>query len=198
MKKISFITLVAVSMVILCSSCDTSQSKYDRDSFFDFPQTLGGLERFELEYLESKQRGLGTAATYGTPNDDSTPGLIATIYVFNYGKSIIPSGIDSAVVKEAFRDAMYAIQEASRRGFYELTSSLSNEETYLVPSTRGTPALKAQFSFIEEELEFMSYLYVYGKGNQIVKVRVTNLKEEDTIVQPIRQSFLKAVSDSIL
>jgi hypothetical protein len=198
MKKLSCITLIAVSMVILCSSCDISQDVYERNRGFDYPETLGDLKRHGIEDFESKQPGLGTAASYSTPMDGSTPGLTATIYIYNYGEKRIFTGIDNTIIKKAFRTAMNEIKEASKLGYYELTSSFSTETTYLIPSTQRTPALMAQFSLVEDGLEFISRLYVYGKNNQIVKVRVSNIKEEDTIVQPIRQSFLKAVAESIL
>jgi hypothetical protein len=182
-----FISIVAV---VCCLFCFTSAfAEKDPNSTLEIPAKLGDLNKTKVIDNEPKYSGLGTTIYY------NGPGIKAIVYIYRMGIKIIPDGIESNIVKQAFDMAQANIREAARQGYYKLTSELTTSTTILDSETKLISALSASFSCQEKGEDLMSILYVFGRKNQIIKIRISSEIENEVFLHTVREDFLKGVVD---
>lgn len=182
-----FISIVAVLCCLVCFT--TAFAEKDPNSILEIPSNLGDLNKSKVIDNEPKYSGLGTTIYY------NCPGIKATVYIYCMGIKIIPDGIESNVIQQAFDMAQADIREAARRGYFKLTSELTTSTTILDPETKLISALTASFSCQEKGEDLISVLYVFGRKNQIIKIRISSEIEHEEILRTVREDFLKSVAD---
>jgi hypothetical protein len=178
-------TLVTSWLVAIVAG---AQPAVDKLSGLPLPEELGKLRRTEIIDDEAQHPGLGTAVYY------NTPGLRATVYIYNAGQRTIPDGIGSQIVKANYEAAMTEVRKASSIGVYTLTSDVSAGSSYLVPASKTIPVFSAEFSYRQDGAEFFSWLYVTGAKNNLIKLRISSLIDDKDRVESTRREFLKGVA----
>lgn len=161
----------------------------DKHSGIPLPETMGNFKRTKVIDNELENPGLETTVYY------NTPGMKATLYIYNMGKKNIANGIDSQFIKDSFEGAKNDVKEAARLEYYKLTSELSSRSSHLILESKCIPVLVAEFSYQDKGQEFSSWLYMTGYKNQIIKLRVSHYKADKDLADPIHQDFLKAVAN---
>jgi hypothetical protein len=186
MKRLALIIIMISCLMVAVAH---GESPLDKHSGIPLPETLGKFKRTKVIDNESENPGLGTTVYY------NTPGLKATLYIYNMGKKSIADGIDSPFIKDSFEGAKNDVKEAARLGYYKLTSGMSSRSSYLILESKSVPVLAAEFSYQDKGQEFLSWLYMTGYKNQIIKLRVSHFKADKDLADPIHQDFLKAVAN---
>jgi hypothetical protein len=182
-----FILIIAVVCCLFYFT--TAFAEKDPNSTIEIPANLGDFNKTKVIDNEPKYPGLGTTIYY------DHPGIKATVYIYRMGIKIIPDGIESNVVQQAFDMAKADIREVARQGYFKLTSELTTSTTILDPETQLISALTASFSCKEKGEDLISMLYVFGRKNQIIKIRISSEIEYEDVLHTIREDFLKSVAD---
>ena len=132
----------------------------------------------EIQVYEQKE--LGASLTYHSPY------MTASIYIFDLGQPIIPDGIDSDSLKQAYMQAQSDILQAESMGLYENVSKQTDESTDILFNKNQTVSLLRAYFTCDIKDEGLKYnirldLYMTGIRNHIVKIRVTypNLHAKD-------------------
>lgn len=127
-----------------------------------------------------KKKELGASLAYISPY------MTASIYIFDLGQPIIPDGIDSDSLKQAYMQAQSDILQAESMGLFENVSKQTDESTDILFNKNQTVSLlRAYFTYdIKDEglkYNIRSDLYMTGIRSHIVKIRVTypNLHAKD-------------------
>jgi hypothetical protein len=179
---------ISILAVVCCLFCFTAAfAEKDPNSTLEIPANLGDLNKTKVIDNEPKHSGLGTTIYY------NRPGIKATVYIYRMGIKIIPDGIKSHVVQQAFAMAQADIRGAARQGYFKLTSELTTSTRILDPETKLISALTASFSCQENGEDLISILYVFGRRNQIIKIRISSKIENEVFLHTLREDFLKGV-----
>src|SRR5262249_44885089 len=109
--------------------------------------------------------GLGVSFSYACPEDG-----IATLYVYDLNRGMIPDGPDSEIVKSEFEEGKRQIE--SRFGS---VAELRTEDKVRIGTGPCTFEAKRAI-FVVEGIggpAIVSHLYLTGHRNQLVKVRIS-------------------------
>ena len=184
MKLFRFVLLVSLMLF-----SQIAEAELDKNSGLDIPDKLGDFRKTKVIDNEAQHPGFGTSIYY------NTPGLKATVYIYNEGKKSITDGIEGQVVQDAFLTAKSEIEQMSRMGYYKLTSPISSAQGTIGTEKGQLKVLQATFSYQDKGQENNSVLYVFGRQNQIIKLRVSYLKQDEGQARPFLNRFLKAVAE---
>ena len=170
------INLLGVMILISCVIVTVAHGELilDKYSGIPIPESLSKFKRTKIIDNESNTPGLGTTVYY------STPGLKATLYIYNLKKKTIADGV-SSFIRGHFSRAKGDVERAANLGYYELTSKISSRSSYLIPESKKVPVLLADFTYQSNGQEHSSYLYMTGHKNQIIKLRSSHLKADQTL-----------------
>jgi len=161
----------------------------DPNSELRIPPAMGPLRRGAITDFESRTPGYGTSVGYGSES------LQATLYLFTSGHDSVPDGIDNAPVKAAIEEALGDVRDAARNGDYGELAEFSRAHGFLDPEERTCPALCARWSVVQKGVRKDSAVYVFGRGNRIVKIRLTSPTAAAVEAASERAAFLRAVAD---
>ena len=174
-------------------SKEVVQDEVDKNSGLYIPETLGTLKRTAIIDNETEYPGLGTTVYY------NMLGLKATVYIYNEGNKSISDGIECQVVRNAFARAKLEIEQASQLvGYGKLTSPIFSAPGTIGSGENQLKVLKATFSKEGKPEEVSSHLYVFGIQNQIIKLRLSHLKQAEKMIGRFRDGFLNAVSEWLI
>lgn len=160
---------------------------FDEKTGIYFPGALETLHREPVVDLEERAPGLGLAISY---RNDHTK---LDVFVYDLQASVIPTGIESDVVKQSFQDALLDLQRATDKRLYSNLHLKDQGSTEIL----GTPFLSASFSYGENNLKKDGVLLISGVNGQILKIRsaVTRPADQDVqrlfayLGQSIQQSY---------
>jgi hypothetical protein len=152
------------------------------------PPELAGYVRFRVTDHEAQESGLGTSVAY------RAPGVIATVFVYDFGDIDLPEGIDDPVVQS---HALRALEDIR---------SIHSDVKVLEPLAKASGScsgfLRAKVSYVERAGgsggKLHSYLYLGSKGGNFVKLRLSydeTLAFKTGVVSEAR--FAKAFCDSV-
>lgn len=136
---------------------------FDSKTGIYFPGSIGFLHRQSVVQLEEKSPGLGAALSYR----DTTSKL--DIFTYDLKAPLIPTGIDSTIVKNSFTEGISNIQKADTNGIYS-NLKITSTDTITIAAQEF---LHAQFSYGENLLQKDAHLFISGVNGQILKFRVT-------------------------
>lgn len=125
---------------------------------------FGGAEEYEDE-------SLGVAIEY------SAEGVTATVYVYNAGQAVIPTGAESPIHKEVVAAALSDIQEVSRQGYYQDLAIGPEAVVDLAGRGRGHRARHVSLAYSFQGARWHSHLLVFGHENRLIKVRFSYLND---------------------
>lgn len=137
-----------------------------------FPVHLGSTEFKEFirgEIHQYPDKGLGTSVSY--KNDDAQ--CFADFYLYNLGLSRIPDGVESDIVHYNLSESESNIFEYERRGVYQNVRRITPPGlvTHLGPRTH--PFMTSVFEFVAGEERRVSWLFVTGTRQHVLKLRYT-------------------------
>lgn len=144
-----------------------------------FPDKIAGFENTKVTDYEAMQPGLGIGISYRQPK------IRADIYLYKGGLSRIPEGINSSLITQHFQQCVNDIHN----GGYSSVKKLSAGEI----SLGNQPALSASFSYSENDIEEVSYLYLTGYDNHFLKIRFTYFKSAETSGKASLAEFLEKI-----
>jgi hypothetical protein len=160
----------------------------------ELPRKIGNFIA-EKEILFYQNQKLGASLGYNTPQN-----IIATIYVYDLGKNDIPDGIDSNIVKSAYKQALSDIKYSESVGEYQNVKLLHDEPTDISLNSREyVRFLCAVFSYDKKDKRedniqpVQSELYMTGKRNHIFKIRVTYPPKDSKYVRSQIDQLLKNI-----
>lgn len=179
-KTILLIFILAISLF--------GEDMKDKYSGISLPDKLGSFSRTKIIDNEIENPGLGTTIYY------NRPGVKATIYIYNMGEKLITDGINSPFLKNSFSQAKNDIKKAAELGYYKLTSDIKTSSTFLNVQTSATPVLKAKFTYLSNDNNNSSILYLTALNNNFFKIRITYLTSDEDRAPSVIEEFLQEVS----
>ena len=182
MKYRIYIILACIFLFFGCPYENIGEQKSPEIILGELPLKIGTfVAKDEIHTYESKELGASQIfiATY--------PFILADVYIFDLGYPIIPDGIESDIIEQAYRQAQADIMDDKSKGNIANCTKLSDQSTDIVlDNNKVVRLLSSFFSFdlvdddglIKEKI--YSDLYLVGKRNHLIKVRVTypNWKKE--------------------
>jgi hypothetical protein len=144
-------------------------SYHDKPTGISFPDQLGGMNRGEITDFEKDHPGLGVGILYRA----SDPAIYADIYVYNLGVPSIPTGWDSKMIHDEWKQAEGDIYTIEKQGKYQQVKNLKESSALLGMDKNAPIALRADFSYISNGSKKLSYLYMMGYHKNFIKIRFT-------------------------
>jgi len=162
------LTAVAVSAATLGAAADAV-------SFYglNFPDQLDGAQVGETHDFESTDPGLGYGVRY------HKPGWTMDIYVYDLGRSTIPSDLSSKSVKAQLAQARGDIFHLEKRGTY---SQVKRTGSHTLKDHDGHARFLCEdFSYVDSALgKVDSFLCLTSWQSKFVKFRLTTAHGPDT------------------
>lgn len=159
-----------------------------------FPASLENFERIAVRRYDDPK--LGVQVAYGAPGLGK-----ADFYVFDFGLSQIPDGINSDFVRSAYSSADRDVQSFAAAGKYLDLEHLVPLGSVMRPSKHELEWYVAAYKFRtsqEGSEPLVSWLLVTGYRNQFLKVRFSHLasraKEGRVAIDALVQAFWNANS----
>lgn len=182
--------IACFSLLLLVLSATAVSAAFDPNSGILIPEVLGEFSLEGTQNYEADSAGLGYGLGYGTE------GIKATVYIYNLGENAIPDGIENKIVEAAFHAAIDDIRQLNAQGVYELTGELQAWKTTIGSGVTLMPVLHAATEYIETRnlVRLQSHLYVFGRKNQIIKLRISNIFDGTDLAEAKRQRFLADVA----
>lgn len=148
-----------------------------------FPETLGGLHRFEVTDYEKEQKGLGLGVSYAGPG-----GVLITAYIYNMGKEEIPHGPNAELVIVETESAVEDVKAMGKQGVYKDVVVTSKPE---VKDFSGVKIRHVGMTFTNRNAEMNSGIYLVGAKGHFVKLRVNYPKSLSNGAE-VEKQFLEA------
>lgn len=126
------------------------------------PAELAGFERGEMTDFEPRAKGFGMSIRY------DTPGIKATVYLYDMGIRGLPEGADNQNVQ--------AQAQQSMRDIEQMHSDVRILEAFAHGPDSCSNFLRTKVSYIEARsgAALHSYLYLGSKKGNFVKLRVSH------------------------
>ena len=102
-------------LLLLCTLSLVAKDSPE-DILGPLPDKIAGCDKGELHKYE--QSGLGASTTY------KEPGLIVTVYAYDFGIEKIADGLEDKAVLKAFKDALSDIETAKKEGNYSEVTAI--------------------------------------------------------------------------
>lgn len=167
-------SIIAVLFFVLPVQLYAQPAYKHPETGYLFPVYLGNAESREFirgEIHQYPDKGLGTSVSY--KNDDTQ--CFADFYLYNLGLLRIPDGVESDIVRQNFSDSENGLVEYARRGDYVNLRRITplGLVTHLGPRTH--PFLTSVFEFVAGRERRVSWLFVTGTRQHVLKLRYTCL-----------------------
>lgn len=132
-----------------------------------FPDRVADAEIGPTTDFEQSKPGLGYGVRY------RKPGWTIDVYIYDLGRTSIPEGAESGMLKSELKEAQDDIRELQRRGEY---AKVDLVRTYVVRDRRGRPRLQcSDFNYVHEQTGAVdSVLCLTGWKDKFVKFRLTS------------------------
>lgn len=170
-KRLAILSLAVLALLASCAQVKVPNPRtnvrlapapyFDNKTGIYFPGALDMLYRQPVVDLEERSPGLGLAISYRHQRAK------LDIFVYDLQASVIPTGIDSPVIRQSFEEALADLRKATDKRLY---TNLQLHETGTV-TLAGREFLHARFSYGEDMLLRDGHLLVCGVNGQIVKIR---------------------------
>ena len=153
-----------------------------------FPEQVGTLEKGQVTDFEKDHPGLGVSVGYHGPS------ITVTLYIYTMGLEAVPDDLNSSTIQNHFKQVAADVMRAEERGWYSNVRKISEGEvSWGRPST--TKSLHASFSYVQNERDRLSHLYLMGFKNHFFKVRFTHDKSEGARVEGLQERFLRELAE---
>jgi len=150
-----------------------------------YPDVIGGLKRMWVINYELEQPGLGVGIAYGE-HQDQAGRIKVDVYIYDNRLTSIPDGTGTPLISQHFERVVGDIYVQEK---YRSVEKLSEEETYIL----SYPALSATFSYFQDDIERVSYIYLTGYKNHFFKIRFTYYKSAETYGEETLSKFLDEI-----
>jgi hypothetical protein len=110
----------------------------------------------------------GYSVAYNSP-----AGTAVTVYVYDRGRSKIPSDLSDEIVKQEWEGARAAVHQLRRPGGYDSVEEESAGERTLGGRKDGRKTLYARFRVALQGQKGTSELYVLPYRDRFIKIRIT-------------------------
>ena len=134
---------------------------------------------------ESEQPGLGVSIRYGE-HQNQAGRIKVDVYIYDNRLSSILDGTGTPLISQHFEQVVSDIYAQEK---YRSVEKLSEEETYIL----SYPALSATFSYFQDDIERVSYIYLTGYKNHFFKIRFTYYKSAETYGEETLSKFLDEI-----
>lgn len=150
-----------------------------------FPEKITGLENVKVTDYEAKNPGLGVGVSYRSPT------IKADVYLYTEALPSIPDGVESPLITQHFQQICGDIYTLEKIGAYHSVERLSEGKVSL-----GTHvALSASFSYFQDGVEQLSYIYLTGYKNHFLKIRFTYHKSTESNGKTSLNTFLGRIGE---
>lgn len=126
-------------------------------------------------------------------NYESEEGGRLTVYVYNGGKTKIPTGSKDKIIKDEIDRAKFEIYQVEIMGKYKDVKELKSETVNLGGLTGKVESLHSLFSFTAGKDKLTSDIFLFGYQNHFIKIRATRMFEKEGTENQMLISLLKAL-----
>ena len=186
MNKIQKVFLLfQVAFFFLSVQQAQGESYLHRPTGILFPEKIMGLENVRVTDYEASYPGFGVGVSYRSPT------IKADVYLYTGGLPSIPDGVESTLVTQHFQQICGDIYTLEKSGSYHSVERLSEGKVSL-----GTHvALSASFSYFQDGVEQVSYIYLTGYKNHFLKIRFTYHKSAESNGKTSLNTFLGRIGE---
>jgi hypothetical protein len=186
MKRHIAIFSVVVLFLLLFSFSSFAAPYQHTATGLVFPDRLASLQKDKVTDFEKDHPGLGVGIGY------YSHGITLNIFIYNNGIKDLMAGPDDPTMKKHFSQVIGDVFALEQRGKYVNLQKLSESEVVLGSSPKGPKALSASFSFVANNVERLSKLYLICYKKHFVKIRYTcnkNMKQtaEKTLARVLNE-----------
>lgn len=181
---------VLILSAIVCAAEEKPEATYiESQTGVVFPAVLGGLQKGNHKEYDTKELGLSVPYS-------GTNGAAAEIYLYSGGQSSIPSGTNSALVREELEKSVGVIMAFEKMGAYQDVVKVSESGMKLGSETnaRSMLAVCLDYSLVKagkDPREARSYLLLCGYKNLFLKIRFTFPRESTATAEKNLASMLE-------
>jgi hypothetical protein len=151
------------------------------------PKIVSGLEFKKRHQFDTKE--LGYSVTYANGMS------LIMLYVYDAGEKKIPNGKANALVTGQLKGALDNLKLVEKSGSYRNVRPLKGDLP--LPKSVKEKFAAAGFTFEVKGNKCKGYVLVVGKGNQFLKIRVTQYVVANKTNDAEVNGFLEAVAKAI-
>lgn len=118
------------------------------------------------------------------------PGITVTVYIYTANHKSIPDSLQSALIKEHFKQVENDIVQQGVRGAYTNVKKLSQDVIAWGSDGTGPKSLHSSFSFAQGGSDRLSHLFLLAYRDHFLKVRFTYDREVQPEAEKILKNFL--------
>jgi hypothetical protein len=184
-RDIYICSLIIAALLLFASGASAAPYQHPATGLV-FPDRLASMQKDKVTDYEKDNPGLGVGIGY------NSPGITLTIYVYNYGIKSLPGSPDDPAIRQHFAQVVGDVMTMGLRGRYIDLVKSQETEVVLGSSPTGPKALSASFSYVQNNVERLSKLYLTSYKNHFVKVRYTynkgvHVRAENTLRQLLEE-----------
>ncbi|MCP4702327.1 MAG: hypothetical protein GY862_36525 [Gammaproteobacteria bacterium] len=173
---------VILQILFICFFIEQAQGEYlHSPTGTVFPDKIGVMKNVKVTDYEKDYPGLGVGISY------RGHGVKADVYLYNDGLKEVPGNIESLVMIRHFEQVIGSIYAAEEKGPYRSIRKRSGGTVSLGKHL----ALFVSFTYIEDDIERISHIYLMGYENHFVKIRFTYHKASKSAGEKSLKLFLQ-------
>ena len=147
-----------------------------------FPERVADAQIGPTHDFETKDPGLGYSVRY------QKPGWGIDIYIYDLGRSSIPSDLGSDALKAQIKQAQGDIFEQQQRGTY---ANVKVTRSYVIKDAAGRSRFLCEaFTYARQNVDVDSYLCLTGWNDKFIKFRLTAARSSRNAAEALR--FMEA------
>ena len=154
-------------------------------TLLNFPSQLANMKREEITEYPDPSAGISI-------NYRATDGTLATVFIYNRGLQLIPSGGESELIKNEMIEVIRSIKYLESQGVYSDLHILGGEPIALSKSSDIKWSRVAFVGSAKSNL-IVSRIYITSIKDNFIKIRLTTPDGESKYVD----SFPEAIGDLV-